>query len=80
QEQQSLINNFFLKTVLYGDMHSEYAIFNVAKRCNILFENPRYLIAIAEPVSARPQLDEDLLLTINKYWETHHFEKYCDSF
>lgn len=74
QEQQSLINNFFLKTVLYGDMHSEYAIFNVAKRCNILFENPRYLIAIAEPVSARPQLDEDLLLTINKYWETHHFD------
>ncbi len=73
-EQQSLISNFFLKAVLYGDMQSEYAIFNVAKRCNVIFENPRYLIAIAEPVSHSTKTNEDLLVTINKYCETHQYD------
>lgn len=74
QEQQSLINNLFLKTVLNGDTHSEYGIFSVAKRCDILFENPRYLIAVAEPVSVGLQPDDTLLLTINNYCELRRFD------
>ena len=74
QEQQSLINNFFLKTVLYGDMHNELAILRVAKRCDILFEHPRYLIAIAVPVAVTSQPDEDLLLTVAKYCEALQYD------
>lgn len=73
-DQQSLIGNLFLKTILCGDLHSEYAIFSVAKRCDILFENPRYLIAIAEPASDQRTQDESLLLLIGQYCEAQGWE------
>lgn len=74
QEQQSLINNFFLKTALGGDMRNEYAIFSVAKRCDILLENPRYLVAVAKSPSQSAEPKEELILAVNRFCEAHNFD------
>lgn len=73
QTRQSLINSFFLKLVLCGDMHSEYTIFQAAKRCDIIFEHPRYLVALAEP-SAQSVPYDDCLLNLNTYCEDHGYD------
>lgn len=46
QEQQSIIESLFLNMVLRGEMHSEYAIFSAAKRYDVVFENPYYLMCV----------------------------------
>lgn len=73
QTRQFLINSFFLRLVLCGDMHSEYAIFQAAKRCDIIFENPRYLIALAEP-SSHTSMNDDYLIKLNTYCEDHGYD------
>lgn len=74
QNQQSLISSYFLRLVLCGTMHNEYAIFHAAKRCDIIFENPRYLAALAEPVGLQSTLDDHYLLKLNAYCEGHGFD------
>jgi len=55
QAQQNMIGGLFLNTVLAGSMHNEYAIFNAAKRYDVMFEQPYYLVAVVHLSPAIPE-------------------------
>lgn len=74
QDQQSLINSLFLKTVLYEDIQSEHAIFNVAKRCDVVFENPCFLICLLNPTIPEQHLEDSMLSKINLYCESQQYD------
>ena len=52
-EQQILIDGLFLHLVLQGGLKEELQIFSAAKRCDVLFENPIYQMAVVD--CAQPQ-------------------------
>lgn len=64
QQHQALVQGMFLSTILRDEPRSEYAVFNIAKQYDILFENPVYQVAVIQAKATQPDRVDAMLLGV----------------